>query len=264
MVPLERLQIGRRAVGLTVDVQAPPWSNYQETKLRDRSQEQSVDRRSRVVVRDELPAVLSFVSSQPPPDDTRGQMLTWELGTLAANSERPLIVIAKPTQTGSFDHGATVTMSAGGKSRTLVQEPKLKVEQTVKNSKVLKGGQAEFDIVVSNPGTGPARNVVVQAKLSQGLHHEQGDHIEQKFDVIEPGKPIQLDPLIADAKSGGDQSCVVTASSPDVVEPRVEALSRVTVVEPKLELKMTGPPRTLHRHRGHVQVDAEESWNDSG
>ena len=86
-----------------------------------------------------------------------------------------ILVRVKPTKIGPFDHAATVTLEVGSKSRTIVREPKLKVEQTVNSAKVLKGQQVEFKIVVQNTGDGPARNVIVQAKLSAGLRHESGE-----------------------------------------------------------------------------------------
>jgi uncharacterized repeat protein (TIGR01451 family) len=245
LLPLEGLPIGRQVVGLTVDVQAPSVVNInQETKLKIVVKNSGSTDAMRVVVRDQLPEGFEFVSSQPPAQPV-GQILTWKLGTVAANSERVLIVKVTPKQAGSFDHSATVVILAGGRSTTQVQEPKLKIEQTVKPEKVLKGGQVAFKIAVSNPGTGPARSVVVQAKLSQGLHHEQGDHIEQTLVVIKPGERIELDPLIADAKDGGDQSCTVIARSPDVVQTGDDGrdTQTIVVVEPKLELKLSGPAK---------------------
>jgi uncharacterized repeat protein (TIGR01451 family) len=167
-------------------------------------------------------------------------------------------VKVKPLVAGSFDHSATVVILAGGKSRTLVQEPKLKIEQGVKRRNVLKGGQVEFKIAVSNPGTGPARNVVVQAKLSPGLHHEQGDHIEQTLVVIKPGERIELDPLIAEARDGGSQTCTVIARSPDVVQGGdARDVQSTIVVEPKLELKLSGPAKRFTDTVGMYKLTLE-------
>jgi uncharacterized repeat protein (TIGR01451 family) len=243
VLPADRLPHGRQALGLTVDVQAPAVVNLnQETKLKVVVRNTSANDAIDVVVRDLLPDELTYIDSQPPAESSP-PVLTWKLGTLPANSERTLSIRVKATKVGSFDHAATVIMMAGGKSSTLVQEPKLKVEQSVKQAKVLKGGQAEFLIVVSNPGTGPVRNVVVQARLSRGLKHEQGGHIEQPIKVIKPGERVELDPVMVDATEGGNQTCEVTARSPDVPQETDEARAAqaVTVVEPKLDLTLKGP-----------------------
>jgi uncharacterized repeat protein (TIGR01451 family) len=239
----DRLPIGRHAVGVCVEVQAPAIVNInQETKLKIVVRNTGSSDAMGVVVRDQLPEGLNFIGSQPPTEPI-GQILIWKLGTLAAESQRVLTIRAKPTQVGSFDHAATVSIMAGGRATTLVQAPMLKVEQTVKRGKVLKGSQVQFHITVSNTGTGLARNVVVRAKLSRGLRHEQGDFIEQALDVVKPGEPIVLDPLIVEASAGGEQSCTVDAHSNDVTQASDEAHNTLTidVVEPKLEMKLSGP-----------------------
>jgi uncharacterized repeat protein (TIGR01451 family) len=174
--------------------------------------------------------------------------LSWHLGDVPAASERVITLNVKPTAVGAFDHAATVTMAAGARSRTMVREPKLKVEQTVSSGKVLRGSTVQFRIAVSNPGDGPARNVTVQARLGAGLKHESGEPnennlFEQTIDVIGPGERVTLDTLVADTTLGGEQTCTVAAHSPDVVAGGADARSvqTVTVVEPKLTLKVSGP-----------------------
>ncbi|HEV3122500.1 MAG TPA: hypothetical protein VGY53_11385, partial [Isosphaeraceae bacterium] len=130
----EKLALGKHTVGLTVEVMAPAVVNlHQETKLKVVVRNGGSADAQNVIVRDLLPEELAFIDSQPPTQPT-GHLLVWKLGTLAANSERVLVVRVRPTQVGSFDHMATVVAMSGGKSRTLVQEPKVKVEQTVKRS----------------------------------------------------------------------------------------------------------------------------------
>src|SRR5262249_14876526 len=131
-----------------------------------------------VVVRDELPDSLSFVSSQPEAE-RNGTQLFWKLAVVPAGTSKDILVRAKAVKVGECIHAATVTMLAGSKSRTMVREPKLKVEQKATSGKVLKGQQVQFEIAISNPGDGPARNVVVQARLSPGLRHESGEPNDQ-------------------------------------------------------------------------------------
>ncbi|MGE3821911.1 MAG: hypothetical protein AB7I30_21065, partial [Isosphaeraceae bacterium] len=244
----DRLPFGRQTVGLTLDVVAPQFINLQreatfKVVVKNSGQSEAMG----VVVRDELPEGLAYVSSQPEP--TRiGNLLSWELETIPAGSERTISLTVKPTRTGSFDHAATLSMKAGAKNRTQVREPKLKVEQSVSTTRVLKDQPVQFKIVVSNPGDGPVRNVTVQAKLSPGLRHESGagndqNLFEQTIDLIKPGDRLVLDTLVADAVQGGEQSCHVVAHSDDVVPNAAESSSQqsVTVIEPKLDLTITGP-----------------------
>jgi uncharacterized repeat protein (TIGR01451 family) len=241
----ERFPLGRQSVGVTVDVQAPSVININHEArfkivVRNTGQTDALG----VVVRDQLPEGMTYLASDPPADSS-GSILTWKLGTLAAGSDRVLTLRTRPSRVGSFEHAATVSVLAGVRSRTLVQEPKLKVEQTAKPSRVPKGRPVEFQVAISNPGTGPVRNVVVQALLTAGLRHEQGSQIV--FDnplTIKPGERLELDPIVADTVEGGEQSCTVTARSPDVSESEdARAVATTFVTEPKLVMKLSGPTK---------------------
>jgi len=250
VLPADRLALGRQSVGLTVDVVAPQVLNInQVTSLKVVVKNHGQSEAIGVVVRDELPEALTFLSSQPEARKIDA-LLSWTLGTIPAGSERVITLSVKPTKVGSFDHAATVTMLAGGKSRTMVREPKLKVEQSVVAAKVLKGQPVHFKIAVSNPGDGPARNVTVQAKLSPGLRHESAEPndqnlFEQTIEVIGPGERVTLDTLVAETSQRGEQSCLIVAQSPDVVAGSADArsLQAVTIVEPELTVALKGPEK---------------------
>jgi hypothetical protein len=178
--------------------------------------------------------------------------LTWRISTLPAGGERTILLKVKPTKAGAFDHAATVTFQAGSKASTRVLRPRLKVEvaQSPTDGKVLKNRSAEFRIAVTNTGDGPARNVLVQAKLSPGLKHESSERnddnsFELPIQELGPGQREELDPLTVDAIQGGEQWCKVMATSPDVVVPKeeVEVVRKLDVVEPKLKLTLTGPDK---------------------
>ncbi len=201
------------------------------------------------MVRDELPDSLEFLSSQPT-EQHADALLFWNLGTVPASSERVITLRVKPNRVGSFDHAATVTMRAGCKSRTLVREPKLKIEQSVSSTKVRKGKPVEFRITISNPGDGPVHDVTIRAKLSDGLRHESGEPndqnlFEQTLNILEAGQRVVLDPLIADTVLGGPQFCRVTSASPDITTDLADAekVQDIEVVEPKLEMTISGPER---------------------
>jgi len=250
-LPMDRLTFGKQSVGVSVDVLGPS-SMYlnQEATLKLVVRNTGKSDALNVTVTDDLPEGLQFVSSQP--EATRvGDALTWPIGLLASGSDRLITLRVRPTKAGSFEHGATVKVLTGSKSRTRVLEPKLKVDliATPTVGKVLKGQAVEFKVSVTNTGDGPARNVAIQAKLTPGLRHEsapRGDEqmmYEITIPVIGQGRTETLDPLIADALIGGEQSCTVSAKSPDVVFNKEEGQSTKTVmvVEPKLKLTLNGP-----------------------
>ena len=249
----DRLPIGKQSVAVTVDVQAPDTMNLRkDATLKLIVRNTGVADAFNVRVDDELPDGLKFVSSLPEMKVSGGgQRLSWILNTLPGGSDRVITVTVTPTKTGPFEHVATVRFETGCKSRTRVLEPKLKVDIVANPTvgKVLKGQQVEFHISIQNTGDGPARNVAIQAKLSNGLKHESGPRSEGQmlYEIslpdLAPGATEKLDPLVADATVGGEQSCTVTATSDDVVSNKEEAecVKKIEVVEPKLKLTLDGP-----------------------
>lgn len=249
---VDRLPLGKQSIAVTVDVQAPASMNLnQEGTLRLLVKNTGSSDAMNVTVCDELPEGLVYVSSQPEARVVGGSLLTWRVNNLPAGSDRLITVKVKPTRSGPFEHGATVTFLTGGKARTRVLEPKLKVDLVANPTvgKVLKGQSVTFQVVVTNTGDGPARDVTIQAKLSPGLKHESGETGDERamFELTLPelaaGQHEKLDALVADAVLGGEQSCLVTARSGDVVfnKDEAESLKTVTVVEPKLKLALKGP-----------------------
>ena len=250
----DRLPVGKKqTVAVTVDVQAPPSMNLsKDATLKLIIRNTGTADAFNVRVDDELHENLKFVSSLPEMTVSGGgQHLSCVLSTLPGGSDRVITIKVIPTKTGPFDHAATVRFETGCKSRTLVLEPKLKVDIIANPTvgKVLKGQQVEFHISIHNTGDGPARNVAIQAKLSKGLKHESGPRGEEQMlyelslPELLPNAIEKLDPLVADAILGGEQSCTVTASSDDVVSNKDEAVNvkKIEVVEPKLKLALDGP-----------------------
>jgi uncharacterized repeat protein (TIGR01451 family) len=204
-----------------------------------------------VVVRDQVPEGLKFLGAMPEsPSPAGSPIVAWSLGTLPAGTEKRLRLDVVPERIGNYDHIATVSALTAAKATTVVREPKLKVEQSVSNTRVLKGKQVRFDITVTNTGTGPAQGVIVRAELSSGLRHPQGNVLELALDdpsdlnkpELKPGESVRLSSLVVDTVGGGDQTCKVDVSSPDVPDdfPDLHRVSTVVVTEPRLKLTVEG------------------------
>ncbi|HWE35239.1 MAG TPA: DUF11 domain-containing protein [Isosphaeraceae bacterium] len=263
ILPAEGLKQGPQSVGVTVEVQAPSVVNLKkETTLRILVRNHGKADAAGVVVRDVLPEGVEFLRADPTPSRTNGPALTWQLGNLPAGNDRVIKLMVRPTVVAPFDHAATVTMMAGARSRTVVKQPRLRIEQTAApaGGKVLKGQSVRFNISVSNPGNGTVHDVVVQAKLSPGLKHPQGLVVEQPLlDPIGPGETVALAPLVVEAAEGGEQRCEFLVRSPDVADdaPEAHAAQAVSVTEPKLKLTLVGPPRRYTDTPAHYALRVE-------
>jgi uncharacterized repeat protein (TIGR01451 family) len=240
----DRVPTGPQVVGLTVEVVAPPVMNVGQIKtVKLIVKNTGAADAAAVRVNYDLPKELVLVSAQPEakssPDDPA--KLSWGPYLIAAGSDQIVALKVKPKLVGTIDHASSVTLTIGARTHSTIQEPMLRVEQVVTPAKVLQGQTAEFRITVSNPGSGPARNVTVQAKLSSGLKANGDEIVEQTIAVIQPGQRVDLDPLVADTIAGGEQNCTVTAYSDDVAQADAKVVRKVTVLRPELELKIDGP-----------------------
>lgn len=241
-LPVDRMGLGVQKVMLSVEVQAPPIMNLgKESTVRLVVKNEGRFDASGVSLVYQLPEGLKVVSTTPATNPIPGTSLySWPKPMLAAGGEWPVVLKVVATSTKPCEHAATVTAKVGSRANTTVQEPKLKVEATSSPGRVLKGEQVTFQITVRNPGTGPARNVTVQAKLSSGLRLGSDDIVEQTIAEIGPGQGFDLDPLIVDSVAGGQQSCTVDVRSPDVtVVPDDQRITRnVEVTRPELAVKL--------------------------
>src|SRR5262249_48777454 len=153
---------------------------------------------------------LEFVDSEPAPARNDGQLVLWQLNTLPGRAEKIIKAKIRPLAKGAFDHAVTVTLMAGGRARTMVRQPQLQVDIRANKVKPLKGEPVVFDLNVSNVGDHPARDVVLQASLSAGLRHSEGQDLklslkkELGVDAIAPGESVPLK-LEVDTTAMGEQ-----------------------------------------------------------
>jgi uncharacterized repeat protein (TIGR01451 family) len=242
---IDRLATGLQTVGVSVEVVAPGVMNLnREAIIKILVKNTGAVDANTVRVKYDLPRELELVSAQPKEERIASEpMLIWPINTLAAGSEQIITLKVKPIEVSTIDHAALVTLMVGSKSRTVIQQPLLKVEVPPTTAKVLKGKQVKFRISVSNPGSGPARNVVVTARLSSGLKADGEQLVEQTIPIIQPKETVTLEELIADTIAGGEQTCTVEATSPDVGQPLKESrvTTSVTVLKPDLTMTLAGP-----------------------
>ena len=246
----EKLTEGPHAMGLTVEVLAPATANlHKPTTFKIVVKNNGTHPALGVVVRDELPESLKYISSNPKTDPA-GPVLTWRIDALKPGEERTFEVKAEPIQKGPLTHFATVSALGGSKSRTVVREPKLRVIAKADVDRELRGRQVSFKITVVNDGDSPATDVKLLAHLTKGLKNSKGEDLELRFrdafgkGTLGPGEQQTID-LVATADKVGDQAVSVEATSPDVTpvaaDVSAKAELRLKVIEPQLKVTFKGP-----------------------
>jgi hypothetical protein len=247
----DRLPEGPRDVQLNLDVAMPPTANINlpmkaVVTLRNEGRDDAFD----VVVRLPLPDGLEHIESSPPADamEDDNRTLVWKWASLPTADSRTIDLSVKPLKAVPMDLVPRVSTVMAAKSRTAVQEPKLKIDLVGPSGEQLKGTNFDFQVTLRNVGNGPARAVNLIAGLSGGLqgYDEDGSlndarRFELRIGDLSPGEVRGPFPLPVRADSQGPQTCTIKAESPDVVPETPVATKEVTVVAPKLTLDVVGP-----------------------
>ena len=246
ILPADRLTTGPNQVNMAVEVRAPEVSNlFVQNVFGIRVKNTGAGDAAGVSVRYPLPDNVEFVDAEPTPARNDGRVYYWQLNNMPGGSERTIKVKVKPTAKGSYDHAVTVSVLSGGRARTMVRQPELKLEARSDKTKVLKGTPVIYDITLTNTGDHPAKDVEIQAKLTPGLNHPKGTELALKLKPemgiasIEPGQSVPLK-LEVDTTGMGLQTVDLSATSPDIPAP-VSTRSEIEVVAPDLKVVVDGP-----------------------
>ncbi|CAN5440991.1 N/A [soil metagenome] len=203
-----------------------------------------------VKVEDELPTGAKFLASEPTAE-LAGDRLSWSLGTLDAGAEKRIKVSVKPGEEGELRSRAMVSFTAAAEARVKVTRPRVAVTLSGVES-VRVGEEVPFTIRVTNTGSGPASNVMVKAKLSDGLHHPAGGQIEAVIDRLPAGETKTITLRALATKSGSNVCNLVTTGDGLVVEGTQSA---VNVVESQLTAKINGPAKCMVKGEPEFRIE---------
>ena len=179
---------------------------------------------------------VKLVSAEPQPESS-AELLAWYLPELAASGTQTIHVRVLPLAPGAITTHAEVRFSTAAAGSFEVSEPKL-VVQLDGPQQVLIGEAATQTILVSNPGTGVASNVRIEALIPTGLEHARGTQLLMDVGPLHPGetRSIRL-PLAAIA--GGTHTVQVLAQAEADLEQ--QATASVTVIAPQVATAIDGP-----------------------
>lgn len=135
-----------------------------------------------VIVQDTLPAGISFVSASPAPSSVAGQVLTWNIGTLAPAATSTTISLVLRADASLPDSSSVVNESRIGDSSGIPDPDRNKTNndsdaitsviaradtQITKNGpqRVASGDQISYTLVYTNTGPSIARSVLITDTL---------------------------------------------------------------------------------------------------
>jgi uncharacterized repeat protein (TIGR01451 family) len=188
-----------------------------------------------------FPASVSLLNAVPEPDHSEdadgGSRLTWSFDRLESGSESVLEVSLIPLARGEIATQAEVRFTSQASGLFAVSEPMLAVNIDGPGS-VLVGEPASHVVTVTNPGTGVATHVELEAIIPEGLEHSRGQRLLMDLGSLNPGESRSVRLALA-AIRGGNYTVHVQARA-DASLAQAAACD-VSVIAPNLIASIDGP-----------------------
>ncbi len=198
-----------------------------------------------VVLRDAVPQGTALIATTPPASplatasgDADGT-LVWSLGALQPGGQSVVTMEVMPQAEGDIGSVASVSFRADASVRSRATKPDLRIECTPPEP-VLIGRDMQVSLTVTNPGTGVATGVVLEAFLPENVSHRSGSELEFDVGQLRPGESRTID-LVLGTRGPGIHPARLSARA----DGGVEALNEVPieVTAPTLELAVDMPLR---------------------
>ena len=197
-----------------------------------------------VIVDAFFPEDVRISSTEPMPTES-SDYLSWKLASLKPGDEQTIHISLIPSRRGELATTAYVRFTGTASGLFRVQEPML--ELSVEGpDEVVVGEPVPQTVIVSNPGSGVAKNVVIEAQLPKGLEHPRGDRLVMEIGAINPGERRRVRLALA-AIAGGPQQIKIEALAD--ATPKQEIVADIHVIAPSIRVAIDGPGlRYVGRH----------------
>jgi uncharacterized repeat protein (TIGR01451 family) len=183
-----------------------------------------------------IPPHVEVIGTRPAAVDG-SEMPTWTFGELQPEQSRSVMLKVIPKTRGDVQLDAYVRLTGSSSSRFVVQEPMIGVAVSGPD-RVEIGQQVGYIVRVSNPGTGLANNVIIQAAVPEGLEHRNGSLLNIEIGTLNPGESRQAR-LSLTAVQGGEQQLAVRVLADGGLSE--QTTTAIEIAEPQLAIALAGP-----------------------
>jgi uncharacterized repeat protein (TIGR01451 family) len=208
-------------------------------------------RAKNVVLTDRLPKGTRFVEAGASGTRTANGEVCWQLGDLGVNEERNVELTLIPTTEGEIGSVATATFSVEASGSTRVTKPDLTMEVTVAGDEHLVGGNLVLEILISNPGTGIARNITLESYVPDGLSHPSGKKLSASLGDLMPNESKRRK-LTLKCERAGETINYLVAKGENALF--VESKIPIVLLAPGLTLTMDGPKNRFLERRATYEL----------
>ncbi len=199
---------------------------------------------------DQIPRGTRLVRTQPAAQRGVGGELVWKLGTMAPGQEITVEMEVVPTTEGEIGSVARVRYAAEASARSLATRPLLDIKVSHPQQVVI-GDSATLSITVSNPGTGVAEGVVLEAHVPEGFQHPAGRELEYDVGTLRPRESRNLELILTAARPGVYDHVIIGRAEGNL---RMESRQKLQVLAPQLELAVAGAGRRYLEREAVFQI----------
>ncbi len=203
-----------------------------------------------VELRDQIPRGARLLSTQPPAQRGVGGDLIWKLGSMAPGQEISVEMELVPTSEGEIGSVATVRCAAEASARSLATRPMLDIK-VAHPQQVVIGDSVTLNITISNPGTGVAEGVVLEAHVPEGFQHPAGNELEYEVGTLRPRESRQLELILTAARPGAYDHLLMARAEGNL---RTEHRQTLRVLAPQLDLNISGATRRYLEREATYQI----------
>jgi hypothetical protein len=191
-----------------------------------------------VVLTESIPDDMVVTGTTPAVDESGPGFGLWRLGSLEANEERAIRVNATAGEEGSINTSYSVAYDSVLAMSIPVVDPRLELAASGA-SEVILCDDIEVRYVVTNSGSGTARNVLVRAPLPTGLATRTGaTTVAKKFERLGPGETEEFTALLKASRTGSFTHSATAIGSDGL---RAESIAfEILVLQPVLAISQTG------------------------
>ncbi len=204
-----------------------------------------------VVVTDHVPRGTSLAQARPQAEQSADGSLVWNLGDLAPGSDTTIEMILMPEAEGEIGSVAQVSCQTLASTRTICTRPALVIDH-IGPQQVLIGETVSLAITLTNTGTGPATNVVIEEDVPAGLQHVAGRELEYEVGTLKPGETRRMELTLRAAQAGIVENLVLARGDGNL---RTEHRARIEVIAPQLQVDVIGPKRRYLDRQATYEVN---------
>lgn len=191
-----------------------------------------------VVLTEDSAEGMTVIGMNPEPVERGAASNVWTFASLEPNGSRTVTMRARADRTGEITACASLSIRKPTCARLRIVEPQLQITKTMP-AEVMACDPIPVTIVVTNPGSGTADNVVIRDALPEGLTADNGQR-EVTYNVgsLAPGTSREYRFAARATALGSFRNCATAEAAGGL---QANACAETRVVQPQLEIVKSGP-----------------------